>query len=317
MILGGRHERFSPEVVRRVRQADAELHYSEGKFATATGLVGSDVLYCIRTLVSDGPLSQWHSRLAYAFETRCGRGPGELFIKSISRGRQLDDVLADRQRTLAGVILHGFRGEDLPTHPLGLPHVHLVPHSRIDNAPSVLLDNQAGTLKLVEHLARMGHRRVCFLGSWSESTHTQTRLDGYLLGLRRCRLVEAIPYEDLHRPDRADHLIDNFLDHVKTLADPPTAVVCSTTLTATKLMHQARDYGIDIPGDLSVTGFLDYPVSTPPPLPLTCIHAPIEQLAETTWLLLKQYNQLPAGQPLAVTVPCGDVVEGRSVKRLA
>ena len=64
------------------------------------------------------------------------------------------------------------------------------------------------------------------------------------------------------------------------LAGAPTAVVCASDALAMALVVAARDAGLDVPGDLSVTGFDDSPLAALGLPPLTSVRVDYAEFGE-------------------------------------
>jgi DNA-binding LacI/PurR family transcriptional regulator len=59
-----------------------------------------------------------------------------------------------------------------------------------------------------------------------------------------------------------------------TLDEPPTAVFCYNDLTATGLLHAAREEGVEVPQELAVVGFDDILLASYVYPPLTSVAQP-------------------------------------------
>ena len=58
----------------------------------------------------------------------------------------------------------------------------------------------------------------------------------------------------------------------------PTAIVCGNDILAIGAIHEARGRQIDIPGELSITGFDDMPLAVVSVPPLTTVHFPMAEV---------------------------------------
>jgi DNA-binding LacI/PurR family transcriptional regulator len=121
--------------------------------------------------------------------------------------------------------------------------------------PWVETDHARGTAKAVEHLAALGHRVVGFVGGAASLDFVATRLEAWRDALAAAGL-EAGPV--VHVADGESRAgVGAVLD-----ARPGvTAVVCSDDPLAMAVVVEARARGLDVPGDLSVTGFDDSPLA--------------------------------------------------------
>jgi LacI family transcriptional regulator len=73
----------------------------------------------------------------------------------------------------------------------------------------------------------------------------------------------------------------------------PRAIVCANDQTALGVIHALARRGIDIPGDVAVTGFDDVPVARHLHPPLTTVRQPIRELGATAFEVL--YSRISAG----------------------
>jgi len=76
----------------------------------------------------------------------------------------------------------------------------------------------------------------------------------------------------------------------------PRAIVCANDQTALGVMHALAQHGIDVPGEIAVTGFDDIPVARHLRPQLTTIRQPIAELGATAFELLRSMigNHEPA-----------------------
>jgi LacI family transcriptional regulator len=73
----------------------------------------------------------------------------------------------------------------------------------------------------------------------------------------------------------------------------PRAIVCANDQMALGVMHALARRGIDVPGQVAVTGFDDVPVARHLHPPLTTVRQPIRELGATAFDVL--YSRISAG----------------------
>lgn len=105
----------------------------------------------------------------------------------------------------------------------------------------------------VEHLAALGHERVAFFAGRADFEHVQARCERWREATEAVGVAEGLV---VHAGD----------DEVAAAAEvvvaaAPTAVVCASDVLALAVVVAARARGLDVPGDLSVTGFDDSPLA--------------------------------------------------------
>ncbi|MFO7764053.1 MAG: LacI family DNA-binding transcriptional regulator [Wenzhouxiangellaceae bacterium] len=171
---------------------------------------------------------------------------------------------------------------------IGLPYARVSP---LDGRPGlgVSVDDRHASAQVVAHLTGLGHRRIGFISGHPEHGATQSRLEGYRLGLLRKDLdfEKELVVEgrfDLESGRRAGAY---FLD----MKNPPTAIFASNDEMAAGLLQFALERGWRIPEQLSIAGFDDTPLSRTLWPPLTTVHQPIRHMAlRATELLLEHLD---------------------------
>lgn len=105
----------------------------------------------------------------------------------------------------------------------------------------------------VEHLAALGHERIAFFGGRADLEHVQVRTERWREAIEAAGVEEGLV---VHADD----------DELAAAADvllsvAPTAVVCASDVHALAVVVAARARGLDVPRDVSVTGFDDSPLA--------------------------------------------------------
>jgi LacI family transcriptional regulator len=114
---------------------------------------------------------------------------------------------------------------------------------------------QVGVRQAVQHLRRLGHRRLAFISGPLTLKSARLRRDAFL----RCFTEAQL---DTDRPVilEGDHTLDGGFIAVQELLstpDRPTAVMCSNDLTAIGVLRGIDAEGLRTPRDMSVIGFDD------------------------------------------------------------
>lgn len=157
------------------------------------------------------------------------------------------------------------------------------PYSRISSddvelpAPQIRFDDRAAALAITSHIIDLGHRNVAFLGGAESSGPTRRRLAGFrtALGLKQIDPnPEWIAFGDFT-------FASGLLEGHKLLIrkDPPTAIVCANDAMASGVMHSARELGLRVPDNISVTGFDDSPLAEQVWPALTSVAQPVRDMA--------------------------------------
>lgn len=151
----------------------------------------------------------------------------------------------------------------------------------------VMIDNCAAAKTAVNHLLDLGHTRIAAVLGPSDTPSTLERLKGYKLAL-----IEAGLDIDDSLIMRGDYGLDSgssAMEKLLKLRKRPTAVFCFSDDMAIGAMSVLREYGFNIPQDISVMGFDDIRYAKLMSPALTTIHQPLEDIGKAcTQLLLQQ-----------------------------
>jgi len=168
-------------------------------------------------------------------------------------------------------------------------------------APTVNVDVADGMRSLVEHLAGLGHRRFWHLAADVDAWTFRTR------GRALAGAVAELPDATLARRN-APITVDGARDATGAWlreAGRATALLCDDDVMAAGAYKAARDAGLDIPGDLSITGFDDILLAEALEPELTTVRLPAEALGERAMSALLEI--LDGSRPPGVSLP-GDLV---------
>jgi DNA-binding LacI/PurR family transcriptional regulator len=155
------------------------------------------------------------------------------------------------------------RGEVAELERRNIPFV-LVDSDPQENVPSVDVDDRGGARDVLRHVLELGHRRIAVL---SMDPGPEKRLRGYRgpLGRRMEGIVEALAevgmtMDDIRLVEVPVSRTDGY-QATKTLMTQysPTAIVALSDILALGAVNALHDLGVDVPAQVSVTGFDDLP----------------------------------------------------------
>jgi len=147
-----------------------------------------------------------------------------------------------------------------------------------ERVPTVQIKNREAILGVMEHVLALGHQRIGFITGRMEHASAQQRLQGYQDGLA----AAGIPF-DANLVADGDWMEARGYEAARTLLQleqPPTAIVSSCDLSALGAMHAARERGLEIGTQLSVTGFDDIKTAATVSPPLTTVRQPMYQMGK-------------------------------------
>jgi LacI family transcriptional regulator len=148
---------------------------------------------------------------------------------------------------------------------------------------AISINNFEASRAMTRHLLELGHRRIGFINGHPNQTATGQRFHGYVEAM-----TEAGLSVDADQVAQGYFTYRSGLEAAGKLLDSarPTAIFASNDDMAAATMAVAHRRGLDVPGDLSVTGFDDTPLATTVWPELTTVRQPIAEMAREAVLLL-------------------------------
>ena len=117
--------------------------------------------------------------------------------------------------------------------------------------PCVYVDSQLAVKELVIKLASLGHRRIAMVsGALAASDRSQQRYRGFVKGIKAAKLTQ-LPLIEVPFIEAATEQLRQALSTKLR----PTALVCSNDLLAIRSLRAAHLSGLQVPTDLTITGF--------------------------------------------------------------
>lgn len=141
---------------------------------------------------------------------------------------------------------------------------------------TVLVQNQSGARRMVEHLIGHGHRRIAFVGLRRDLYAVEARFQGYRRAMSEAGL-EALPFFNCPTQEATSLMIGN---HLKS-SDAPTAYFASNTLASRFVLTELQRRAIKIPSGVVLAGFDDFYLADSLSPPLTVVRQPVEELGRT------------------------------------
>lgn len=121
--------------------------------------------------------------------------------------------------------------------------------------PSIRVDNVAATKMVVDHLLALGHKRIGVISGLKDNPHTIDRLEGYKQSLRQA----GIDFQNtlVAEGDFTLWSGQNAAKHFVNLQNRPTAICCMNDEMAIGAIQTLKAHHLNVPDDISITGFDD------------------------------------------------------------
>jgi DNA-binding LacI/PurR family transcriptional regulator len=177
----------------------------------------------------------------------------------------------------------------------------------------VTCDNIGGGRLVADHLIKLGHRRLAFVAGRPDASTTVDRREGFRRGcldhgLKEPMCVEAGAFAYERGYEAASRLLQG--------GNRPDGVFCANDILAIGFMDAARrEFGLDIPGDLSVVGFDDIAMSRWPSHALTTVRQPVAKMIDVTMQMIEMLFESAQLNPRIERCP-GELVERASTREV-
>ncbi len=272
----------SPATARRVRTAVARLQYRPNELARAFRCHRSRTIGLIVPYLRD----PFFANCADAVAAVAMERGQSVIITTSNEDPETEYIGAEQmlQRDVDGLVVipTTFRHSRLNKALFG--ETPVVFFDRPVSDPSldcVLVQNMAGSRRIVEHLIEHGHKRIAFMGL-SRSLYTiNTRFLGYRRAIKDAGLKEYSFFGCASQEDAVRAVEDK-------LSGPTacTAFFTSNTLATRHVLAALQKMGVKMPNDLALVGFDDFDLADVTSAPLTVVRQPAQEMGRVATNLL-------------------------------
>jgi LacI family transcriptional regulator len=151
------------------------------------------------------------------------------------------------------------------------------------------VDNVGGARMAVEHLIRLGHRRIATITGPLRMAHGEDRLIGYRQALEAHQI--AVDEKLIVEGDYTE--ASGSVGAQRLLPIKPTAIFAASDIMAIGALRAIRDAGLRVPEDVALVGFDDVSIAAAIEPALTTIQQPIEHLGSMAAELLLEILEHP------------------------
>lgn len=282
----------SPTLQTRVRTAMKQLRYQPSALARGLRKQETQTIGVMLPQLNN----PFFATLAFAIEKTLFRHQYHCFICSAEEDRDKEDAYVQmmlRQR-VDGVIVvpTGHSAQSIAQLLEGDIPVVFVDRDLPDlSASRVLADNRHGGELLVQHLLDLGHRHIAIISMPTYSEAVSQRLEGVTSALQAASIPIREPSfsTSLQQFESGYQCAMEMLQH----SSRPSAIMALTDMLAIGVLHAAAQLGLQVPEDLSVTGFDDIPLAAQVLPELTTAAQPLYDMGETAAQVLLRHMRQP------------------------
>ncbi len=262
---------LTPQVVAEVRRISRELDYRPNAAAHSLRTNRTRTIGVVVPDITNPVFPPIIRGIEDALAKR-----GYLAILANTDGRldqeaEIADLL--RARGVDGLVLASVEREDKAVSRLaaeGLPIVTVNRRVEDQTVSSVVNDEDAGILDVLQHLASLGHRRVANVAgpqAMSTGVDRYRAFERYRRALKLELDPELVVFASGFNEEEGDARAEELLGRGAKF----TALVCANDRLAIGAIAALRRHGIECPTDVSVTGYNDMPLVDRLSPPLTTV----------------------------------------------
>ncbi|MFC7374970.1 DUF6807 family protein [Brachybacterium sp. GCM10030268] len=246
-VLNGRTS-VDPSIGLRVKEAAQKLQYRPN--LTARNLSTGRTL-TVALVVPDLGNPMFQAILRGLSRSAEADGYSVLVAEASSPERE-ESIAREARRRCDAVVLVSPRMDDLVLDELVstiAPVVLINRRTTAGRATTISIDYAGGMTQLVRHLEAFGHRDLLYVAGPPRSAANRARLTALN------SLVDASPGTTLRSIHGGSTMSDGYEVAEQVLESGATAVLGFNDLTAFGILARLNEFGVNVPGDLSVTGF--------------------------------------------------------------
>ena len=272
-VLSGKAEEIgiAPDTIDRVVKAAREMGYVPS--AAALSLKGKSTR-TIGVAVYDFN-DPFFGALIKQIQTQAHEHNYSLVLAGfLSRVPDEQDLQALHKHSIDGLIVLGSDTEARWLHDFQqLPVARIGHGSDAESSVRITVDEEDATRQLVEYLADCGRKRLTYISS-SLPAHR----------LRQAALAKAALAAGMELATVSSEQKDPFIAGQRATqkllekALNADALICATDQIAMGALHALADAGVDVPGQVAVTGFDDIPFASQFIPPLTTVRQPLAKM---------------------------------------
>jgi DNA-binding LacI/PurR family transcriptional regulator len=195
------------------------------------------------------------------------------------------------------------------------PYVYVYRLFEGDSTNSVILDDLHGARVAVEHLVKLGHRRIAYINGPYGWVTSKERLQSYrtVLAENGIHFEPALVEEGTWEVQSGYRAAKNLL----ALPERPTAIFGGNDLMALGAIYAIQEAGLNVPKDIAIVGYDDREIASLSNPTITTICTPSLEMGQTAARLIVERleNQIEIKDPirvpgkLIIRESCGAVAE--------
>jgi DNA-binding LacI/PurR family transcriptional regulator len=204
----------------------------------------------------------------------------EGYFYFVASHRHRADLIDEYPKLMLERSVEGIIAVDTPWHQdLPIPVVTVSGHNRAHGVINVLLDHNRAANLALSHLLKLGHQHIAFIKGQEFSSDTEDRWNAILRAAAKHKLAIAPDLTiqlqgDVSTPDLGYRVTQKLLAKKAVFS----ALFAFNDISAIGAIRALREYGLQVPEDVSVMGFDDIQSAAFQNPSLTTIRQPLRKM---------------------------------------
>jgi len=295
------------ETQQRVQQAILELDYTPNPIARR---LSTGKTQTIGVIVPFFTLPDFVKRLQ-GVQKAISESKYDLILFNVESIEQKDRYFADLSRNtrVDGVLIIALPLTNYQVNQFKIAEIPVVLidafHSEVHQ---VIVDHINGAKIAMKHLLSLGHRKIAFVSDYLDNPFDFIASKQRYIGYREALDEAQLPFQEkYHQQGDFGRETARKMGHtLLSLEDPPTAIFAGSDTQAIGVLEAARERGIFVPDQLSITGYND--IRDSEYMELTTIHQPLFESGLTGVKIILQEIEIPSNHPQKIILPLELVV---------
>ncbi|MGC8654641.1 MAG: LacI family DNA-binding transcriptional regulator [Candidatus Kryptoniota bacterium] len=281
----------SDEVKKRVLEAVEELGYRPNRVARALAKNSTENIGFVVAQEHFSKVEPFYTKVFLGTEFEARQHDYYILLTTVPKSFKPSCIPRFiRECSVDGVIFAGKLSEGYVRAALNNDIAAVVidyryPRSKV---PTVNIDNLQGSALAVEHLIKLGHENIAFVGGDLQHPSISQRFEGYRRTLEANGLKYTEKLVSVDEPGTGPD--DGYNATMKLLKSKTkfTAIVACNDAVAIGSMRALKEYNIEVPTNVSIVGFDDIELSSHIDPELTTLRVQKEELGATALRILAQ-----------------------------
>jgi LacI family transcriptional regulator len=218
-----------------------------------------------------------------------------LLASERDRDSEARELAMMKSRNIAGILLVPSSPDSIgqlqDVRARGLPVVMLDRTFPGLDAGEVMVENEQGARKAVDHLVEHGHRSILCVGYDSQFNSIGLRIEGY-----KKAMTEAGLRPELIIAEEPTATVPRLLKLLRSA----TALFALNNVTTLNVLQALQRENIRVPDEVAIIGFDDFEMAALLSVPLTAIRQPAAELGRTATRMLLDWIRSRSPEPRAV-----------------